>query len=341
MNAVALSTYLEPFQPYFKMDGVNEICINRPCEIWVEQYGSFKCYEMPILTLSYLTQFARLVAEYNQRDISPETPTLSSTLPNGCRIQFVMEPACERGTFVCSIRKQSVKQIDLREYFSVETEETRNSASIDQVRSDLLRTYEVKDYTKFLALAVLQRKNIIISGGTSTGKTTVLNSLLQIIPDHERIVTIETDREVHSHHRNVVHLLAAEGGKSVANITMLDLLKDTLRLRPDRILLSELRAEEAFPYLRAINSGHPGSLTTLHADSPEGCFNQLGFMVIQGGSNLTHQEVVTFAKSIVDVVVQIKRTPEGKRYISEVYFKEDAPRPSLVQPIRESRQVNY
>ena len=199
----------------------------------------------------------------------------------------------------------------------------------------MLAAYKEKKYSEFLRLAVLERKNIIISGGTSTGKTTFLNALLRHIPIEERIITIETDREVRSGHPNAIHLLAAEEGKSVANITMLDLLKASLRLRPDRILVSELRAQEAFPYLRAINSGHPGSMTTLHADNPEGCFDQLAFMVIQGGSHLSRTELITYAKSIVDIVVQIKRTPEGQRYVSEVYFKDAMNCLPLVQPIRE------
>lgn len=343
MNSVALLTYLEPFQPYFSLPGVSEICINRPGELWVEQHGHFARYDAPLLSLSYLWQFARLVAEYNQRDISPETPTLSATLPNGARVQFVVEPASEKGSFICSIRQPSVTQLPLDHYFGDESQRTLTQTHIGLTQvgssSSLLTAYGTKDYVTFLKLAVLERKNIIISGGTSTGKTTFLNSLLQSIPAEERIITIETDREVHSAHPNSVHLLAADEGKSVANTTMLDLLKASLRLRPDRILVSELRAQEAFPYLRAINSGHPGSITTLHADSPEGCFDQLAFMVIQGGSHLSRTELITYAKSIVDIVVQIKRTPEGHRFVSEIYFKEAANRLPLVPPIREMKQV--
>lgn len=336
MNAIALSFYLEPFQMYFDWEGVNEICINKPEELWVEQHGRFTRYDMPVLTSTYLWQFARLVAEFNNREISPETPTLSSTLPNGMRIQFVVEPACEKGSFVCSIRKPSVAQVALQDYFRND-----NSHALDETNSAgtaLQAAYQSKDYTTFLRLAVLQQKNIIISGGTSTGKTTFLNSLLPFIPFEERLITIETDREVRSEHRNVVHLLAAEEGKSVANITMLGLLKASLRLRPDRILVSELRAEEAFPYLRAINSGHPGSITTLHANSPEGCFEQLAFMVIQGGSTLSRQELIAYAKSIIPIVVQIKRSQGGERYVSEVYFNDVINQP-LVTPIRKSMSV--
>ena len=324
MNCVALTHYLKVFEPFFALPNVTELCINRPGELWVEQAGRFARYELPELTIEYLGQFARLVAESNQREISREHPTLSSVLPNRLRVQFVVEPACEAGSFICSIRQHAVQATQLSDYFRPELIrliKPTNSADVPTLEnSELLAAYHANDFDTFLRLAVLHRKNIIISGGTSTGKTTFLNSLLDIIPLHERLITIETDREVHSAHPNAVHLLAAEEGLSVANITMLGLLKAALRLRPDRILVSELRAEEAFPYLRAINSGHPGSITTLHADSPLSCFDQLAFMVMQGHSVLSRQELIAYIRSIINVVVQIKRSPTGQRYISEIYF---------------------
>ena len=318
-NHVALNHHLKAFDSYLTMDNVTEICINRPFEVWVEQAGRFVQFDEPAFTDDFLMQFAHLVAEANQREISREYPTLSSILPNGLRVQFVVEPACESGTFICAIRQKSIKQMTLSHYFTKSTGTTHCPPSMGD--KQLLHDYLSGDYETFLTNAVLQKKNIIISGGTSTGKTTFLNSLLQLIPLTERLVTIETDREVISSHQNTVHLLAAEEGKSVAHITMLGLLKATLRLRPDRILVSELRAEEAFPFLRAVNSGHPGSITTLHADSPNNCFDQLAFMVMQGkGMNITRSEIIAYAKSIINIVVQINRTADGQRYISDIYF---------------------
>jgi type IV secretion system protein VirB11 len=322
-NTIALTTYLKPFAPYFAMEGVNEICINRPFEVWVESQGQFKRFDAPELSLDFLLQFACLVGEYNQREISPEFPTLSSVLPDGARAQFVIEPACAKGTFVCAIRRQAIKEVPLHHYFKEEDKTNQPSRQESQLSEDdrsLLTAYKQGNYALFLKQAVLTRKNIVVSGGTSTGKTTFLNALLQEVPPSERIITLETDREVKSTHLNSVHLLAAEEGKSVASITMLDLLKASLRLRPDRLLVSEIRAEEALPYLRAINSGHPGSITTLHADSPQGCFEQLAWMALQSGCPLSRQEIIHYAKSIIHVIVQIKRGAEGKRFISEIYF---------------------
>jgi type IV secretion system protein VirB11 len=320
---VALKHFLLPFQPFFEMNGVTDICINRPGEVWVEQNGEFACHKVDKLTDDFLWQFAQLVAEFNQREISPENPTLSSVLPNQLRVQFVVEPACEKGSFICAIRQKSIRRLPLSHYFAKPIHRIQQSQAVETHStedSQLLGTYLAEDYETFLRLAILQRKNIIISGGTGTGKTTFLNSLLPIVPLTERLITIESDREVIVEHPNAVHLLAAQDGKSVADITMLGLLKATLRLRPDRIFVSELREDEALPYLRAVNSGHPGSITTMHADSPANCFEQLAFMVMQGRANFTHTDLVAYAKSIINIVIQIKRNAVGERYISEIYF---------------------
>lgn len=317
-NITALNTYLVPLQPFFAMERVSEICINRPYGLWVEQDGIFTYYEVPRLSPDYLMQLAVLVAEYNQREISPESPSLSSVLPDGSRVQFVIEPACEKGSFVCSIRRKAVLRVPLANYFQLPVD------YIDQQAKDerrLLALYQQGDGMAFLKLAVLLKKNLIISGGTSTGKTSFLNSLLKFVPMQERIITIETDREVQSDHPNTVHLLAAEEGQSLAKLNMLGLLKAALRLRPDRLLVSELRAEEAFAYLRAVNSGHPGSMTTLHADSPQGCFEQLALMAMQSHSNFSRDEILHYAKSVIPIVVQIKRdSATSKRFVSEIYY---------------------
>ncbi len=214
-NITALNAYLKFFTPYFAMEEVNEICINRPYEIWVERKGHFKRFEEPKFSMDFLLQFASLVGEYNQREISPECPVLSSVLPDGSRVQFVIEPACAKDTFICAIRRHAVKQVPLKNYFEDNAPLQSFDAQSVSLFSDqsLLAIYEKRDYMLFLREAVLARKNIIISGGTSTGKTTFLNVLLQEIPQSERILTIETDREVKTTHQNCVHLISSRRGQ--------------------------------------------------------------------------------------------------------------------------------
>ena len=175
---------------------------------------------------------------------------------------------------------------------------------------------------EFLTQAVLLKKNILISGGTSTGKTTFTNAILSCIKKTERIITIEDAREIIIENENILHLLASKGNQGRAKVQTQDLIEASLRLRPDRIIVGELRGAEAFSFLRAINTGHPGSISTLHADSPEMAFQQLKLMVMQSNLNISAAEVLEYIRAIVDIVVQLKRSDQGQRYISDIYFKD-------------------
>ena len=169
--------------------------------------------------------------------------------------------------------------------------------------------------------AVISRRNILISGGTSTGKTTFLNSLLAEIPPYERLVLIEDTAEMHLKHENAVGLLAARGDLSEARVSAEDLLIAALRMRPDRIILGELRGVEAFAFLRAINTGHPGSMTTIHADTPQRAIEQLSLLVLQTGSRLSRDDVRSYVRESVDVFVQLERH-SGVRRIRRVIVAE-------------------
>ena len=150
---------------------------------------------------------------------------------------------------------------------------------------------ETKKIKEFLEYAVISKKNIIISGGTSTGKTTFTNATLRAIPSEERIITVEDAREiVLNDHPNRVHLIASKGGQGRAKVTTQDLIEACLRLRPDRIIVGELRGAEAFSFLRAINTGHPGSISTLHADSPAMALEQIKLMVMQANLGIPRSD---------------------------------------------------
>lgn len=257
--------------------------------------------------------------------ISEEKPLLSATLPNGYRIQIVFPPACEIGQIIYSIRKPSGMNLTLDEYAKMGAfDDTATESLVDEDAVILNNFLAEKKIKEFIRHAVVSKKNIIISGGTSTGKTTFTNAALTEIPAIERLITVEDAREVVlSSHPNRVHLLASKGGQGRANVTTQDLIEACLRLRPDRIIVGELRGKEAFSFLRAINTGHPGSISTLHADSPAMAIEQLKLMVMQADLGMPPEEVKKYILTVVDIVVQLKRSSGGKRYVSEVYYKKN------------------
>lgn len=323
MSVAALDSYLGPMKKILERDGVNEISINQTGEVWVEAKGDMTLEKLPDLDIDHLKSLGRLVAQATEQRISEEEPLLSATLPNGFRIQVVFPPACEQSTVVISIRKPSILKWTLDDYermgmfdsTSVGEVEDRNDITL----AKLLKLNRVKD---FLERAVLYKKNIIISGGTSTGKTTFTNAMLRSIPHDERLISVEDAREIDlSSHPNHVHLLASKGGQGRANVSTQQLIEACLRLRPERIIVGELRGAEAFSFLRAINTGHPGSISTLHADTPKMATEQLKMMVMQAGLGMTPSEIYSYIKNVVDIIVQLKRGAKGKRFISEIYFK--------------------
>lgn len=323
MSVAALDSYLLPLKQILDRDGVNEVSINRPHEVWIELKGDMIREELPTFDLEHLKSLGRLVAQATEQRLSEEEPLLSATLPSGYRIQIVFPPACEQGSVVISIRKPSSLKWSLEDYdkmgmfdaVSVGEVEDKN----DLILAKLLKLNRIKD---FLHRAVIYKKNIIISGGTSTGKTTFTNAVIRSIPHEERLITVEDAREVDlSSHPNRVHLIASKGGQGRSKVTTQDLIEACLRLRPERIIVGELRGSEAFSFLRAINTGHPGSISTLHADTPKMAIEQLKMMVMQAGLGMTPSEITSYIKNVVDIVVQLKRGGKGRRYISEVYFK--------------------
>lgn len=324
MSDVAINTLLRPLMPFLNQEGVTEISINRPGEVWTELKGEMTCYSVPELDFRHLESIAKLVAKHTEQKISSETPLLSATLPEGYRIQIVFPPAVEVGLIALSIRKQTLLDISLEDYQNLGAFDLINQREKkeDHSEEELQSFYQQGRYREFIELSLILKKNILISAGTSTGKTTFLNACLKVIPLKERILTIEDAREVKVPHKNCVPLIASRGGQGLAKVNARELLEASLRLRPDRILLGELRGAEAFAYLRAINSGHPGSLTTIHADNPELAFEQLALMVMQANLGMERPQILEYIRSIIPIVVQLKRGEKGRRYISEIYYRD-------------------
>jgi len=326
-GGVYLEAYLRPLAAWFEQPDVTDILINAPGEVWIETLnGEARRHPAPELTETGLWRLATQIAAAAHQGVNREHPLLSATLPNGARVQIVAPPAT-RGAMAIAIRKHVVSDLGLDDYAAAGAFDQARRVSlsdrseVDRQLQALLDEGRVAD---FLRGAVRARKNIIVSGGTSTGKTTFLNALTKEIPETERLILIEDAPEVRLAHANAVGLVAVRGALGEASVTVEDLLQASLRMRPDRIILGELRGAEAYSFLRAVNSGHPGSITTVHADSPRAAVDQIALMVLQGGANLGRAEIIDYVGGVVDVAVQLSRV-DGRRLVSELAFNSRRP----------------
>lgn len=319
-EGVYLRSFLSPLIGMLARPDVTDIYVNRPGELWVETNGgAIERHEAPALDEATLARLARQIAALSHQGISREHPLLSATLPDGARVQVIAPPAT-RGPLALAIRKHVSPDLALDDYVAAGAfSETRGRQSLD--RSDVDRALaaqlEAGDIAGMLAAAVRARKNILVSGGTSSGKTTFLNALIREIPAEERLILIEDTPELYTRHANVVGLLAARSALGEAQVTANDLLAASLRMRPDRIILGELRGEEAFAFLRAINTGHPGSMTSVHADGAERAIEQIVLLALQAGTQLNRDDVRHYVGHTVDVFVHLDRVA-GRRRVAEV-----------------------
>ena len=303
---------------------MTDIYVNRPGEVWVETLGgAIERHEDPSVNELMLARLARQVAARTHQGVSRENPLLSATLDDGSRIQIVAPPAT-RGPLALAIRRQVVTAITLKDYQAGgQFETTRTSALQDKTDAELERLVRERGFADALALAVRARKNIVVAGGTSTGKTTFLNALLREVPVHERLILVEDTPELIVEHENSVGLVSVRGELGEAKVSANDLVSASLRMRPDRIILGELRGPEAFAFLRAVNSGHPGSMTTIHADSPSAAVEQLVMLVLQGGTKLGREDVRAYIEQSIDIFVQLSRS-NGRRSVDAVVLQQPA-----------------
>lgn len=315
-----LQAYLAPLADVLARQDVTDIYINRPQEIWAETLGGSVEREVaPDLDAATLDRLARQIASLTHQGISREHPLLSATLPDGSRVQVIAPPAT-RGPMAIAIRKHLSSDLSLADYAAAGAFEHTRSGQLgasDRATDELRDLLDNGDIPGTLSAAVRLRKNILVSGGTSTGKTTFLNALIREIPATERLILIEDTPELQQHHENMVGLLAVRGALGEAKVSTTDLLAASLRMRPDRIILGELRGEEAYTFLRAINTGHPGSMSSVHADSAERAVEQIVLLVLQAGTQLSREDVRHYVRSTVDVFVQLARTG-GQRHVAEV-----------------------
>ncbi len=319
---VYLTAFLKPLEKWLRNERVAEIFINRPGEFWVEVAGGgMHRIEAADITDSHLHRLASQIARVNHQAINRAHPLLSASLPTGERVQIVGPPATRRH-WAMAIRRPVVTHLGLSDFAGQNDFRDivlSNEHSISRIDAALLKLLKARRIPDFLQAAVKARKSILISGGTSTGKTSLLNAMLKFVPVHERLITVEDTAEMSLEHENAVGLIAVKGELGEARVGIEDLLNASLRMRPDRIILGELRGSEAVTFLRAINTGHPGSITTIHADSPHGAYEQIALMALQAGMPLTRSETISYVRSIIDIAIHVVREGGGRR-ISEIMF---------------------
>jgi type IV secretion system protein VirB11 len=316
VSGVYLAAHLEPFAPWLARDEVTEILVNRPGEVWIEAAGTpgMTRIETDDIDDRLVERLAQQIARESHQGINREKPVLAATLPDGARVQIIAPPAT-RKHWALAIRRHRLIDLPLSAY--------DHGAILPPSGDDWRSGDAAADPVAFLKRAVAARATILVSGGTSSGKTTFLNALLGEVQDHERVILVEDTPEIRISHPNAVGLIAVKGEMGEAKLSTDDLLQASLRMRPDRIVLGELRGSEAVSFLRAINTGHPGSFSTIHANNPASAFEQLALMVMQTGLGLSRKETIDYAKGLIDVTVQLERSG-GERRISAILVNERA-----------------
>jgi pilus assembly protein CpaF len=288
--------FIKALEPLIEDPEISDIMVNGRSAVFVEKGG----FVQPVPGLSIpeksLQVAVRNIARALGDDISEEKPLLDSRLPDGSRVAAVLQPISITGT-ILTIRKFQTKRYTASELVRVGT---LTSELLVQLRS-----------------AVERRQNILIAGGTGTGKTTLLNALAGFIPDEERIVILEDTSEIQIEKPNLVRLEARKGQADLPAVTIRDLLRATLRLRPDRILLGEVRGGEAFDLLQAFNTGHSGTLCTIHANSAQETLARFTSCVLESGVELPHRAIRSNIADAVSLLVHLARRP-GQRCVTEV-----------------------
>ncbi len=294
----AIKNFLSPIWGLLKDESVTEVMINRYDEIWIEKAGKVYRSEACFSDEDSVRAAANNIAQSVGRRIDDKSPRLDARLPNGYRIHAVIPPCARKGTAI-AIRKFSTTQFTFEDYIRFGT--------------------MTLDVARFLDICMKLGKNVLVSGGTGSGKTTLLSVLCNRIPKGQRIIVIEDSSELQIEYEHVVFFetrMANEMGEG--EVTIQDLLKSSLRLRPDRIIVGEVRGGEALELVQAMNTGHKGCLGTVHANSPHDAIVRLEALAQGADSQLSEKALQHQISSAIDVIVQISRYQDGSRRIGSV-----------------------
>ena len=288
--------FLKPIEHLILDESISEVMVNGSDRVFIEKAGYLELVSGVSLGEKALLVAVKNIARRLGGDISESHPILDSRLPDGSRVAVVIPP-CSLNGVTLTIRKFNTRHFEMADLIAAGT--------LDQHLANRLEDY------------VLSRKNVLISGGTSCGKSSLLNILARFIPEDERILLIEDTAEIQLGHANLVRFEARQAQNGASGIAIRDLLKAALRHRPDRLILGEIRGGEAFDLLQLLNTGHAGTLSTIHANSAKQGLARFTSCVLQSGVELPYRSVKSNIADSLQVVIQIERRP-GRRYISEV-----------------------
>ena len=288
--------FLKPIEHLILDDSISEVMVNGPHRVFVEKAGFVEEVRGLSIGEKSLMVAVKNIARRLGDDISESKPILDSRLPDGSRVAAVIPP-CSLNGVTLTIRKFNARHFGI--------EDLIKAGTLDRWLANHLETY------------VLARKNILIVGGTGTGKTTLLNILGEFIPPDERLLLIEDTSEIQMDQDNLVRFEARQAQNGLPAVSIRDLLKAALRHRPDRIILGEIRGGEAFDLLQLLNTGHSGSLSTVHATSAKQGLARFTGCVLQSGVDLPYRAIKTNIGDSLNVVVQLERR-SGRRFVSEV-----------------------
>jgi pilus assembly protein CpaF len=302
---------LGPLAPFLADPLVTDILVNGPGAVWIERAGALVRTPVVVDLAEASLLVERVVAPVGRR-ADPMHPVVDARLPDGSRVHVVVPPLAVDGPYLC-IRRFGVRAIDLSAMAEPEVAEA-------------------------LVAAVRRRANIVVSGGTGSGKTTLLNALCGHIPDGQRVVTVEDAAELRLPAAHVVRLEARPGSsEGVAEVTIRDLVRAALRMRPDRVVVGEVRGPEAADLLDALSTGHDGSLATVHANSAADALGRLESLVLAAGRGMSPATVRERLARSVDLLVQVERTADGRRRVVEVVAPTPPRRAPAVRPVMAAR----
>lgn len=294
----AIANFLGPVLPFLKDPAITEVLINGPDTIFIETKGKLQKTSAVFASEDELRAAVNNIAQFVGRRIDEEQPRLDARLPDGSRIHAVIPPLARCGTVV-SIRKFTQTKMSFKDYIKL------GAISVDGAQ--------------FLDIAMFLGKNILVSGGTGSGKTTLLGLLCSRIPPGQRVIVIEDASELQINYEHIVNFeTRTANAQGQGEVTMRDLLKSSLRLRPDRIIVGEVRSSEALELINAMNTGHKGCLGTIHANSPPDAVVRLEALAMGGDAKLSEKAVQYQLASAINLVIQVSRLQDGSRRITSI-----------------------